>query len=89
MASHDAPERPRLEPASARRASHVSRRLQPWAVVFGVIFGAYVARTLQSPLGLDDDNDTLLFWVFFLVVMAALAGAFLAAALLVRGVRRR
>jgi hypothetical protein len=43
------------------------------SVVFGVIFGAYVAQKLQGPLGLDGDDDTLLFWAFFLALMAVLS----------------
>jgi hypothetical protein len=57
------------------------------SVVFGVIFGAFVAQKLQAPLGLDGHNDTLLFWAFFLAVMAVLSCAFAGAMLLVR--RRR
>jgi multisubunit Na+/H+ antiporter MnhE subunit len=59
------------------------------SVVFGVIFGAYVAQKLQGPLGLDGDDDTLLFWAFFLALMAVLSCAFAGAMLLVRRRRQR
>jgi hypothetical protein len=58
-------------------------------VIFGVIVGAYVSQKLQGPLGLDGENDTLLFWAFFLSVMALLTGAFIACAQLARSVRHR
>jgi hypothetical protein len=54
-----------------------------------VIVGAYVSQTLQRPLGLDGENDTLLFWAFFLSVMALLAGALIACAQLARSVGHR
>lgn len=59
------------------------------SVVFGVVVGAYVAQKLQGPLGLDGDNDTLLFWAFFLSLMGILSCAFAGAMLLVRRRRRR
>jgi hypothetical protein len=86
MSSLDAPERPLSATARRRRAS---RGLKTWGVIFGVIVGAYVSQKLQRPLGLDGQNDTLLFWAFFLSVMALLAGAFVAFALLARSVRHR
>jgi hypothetical protein len=86
MASLDAPERPRFAPASRRRTS---LGLRIWAALFGVIVGAYVSQKLRGPLGFDADDDTLLFWVFFLSVMALLAGAFIACVLLGRSVRHR
>jgi uncharacterized protein YneF (UPF0154 family) len=54
------------------------------AVCFGVVFGAYVSQKLQAPLGLDARDKTAVFWLFFLVVMALLAGVFLAVTTLVR-----
>jgi hypothetical protein len=54
-----------------------------------VIVGAYVSQKLQHPLGLDGDNDTLLFWAFFLSVMAVLSALFVGCVLLARSLRRR
>jgi hypothetical protein len=54
-----------------------------------VIFGAYVAQKLRGPLGLDSDSDRLLFWAFFLALVAVLSYAFVGAVLLVRRRRRR
>lgn len=66
----------------------VSRGLRTSAVCFGVVFGAYVARKLQTPLGLDGEGDMALVWAFSLAVMAVLAFVFVAVALLMRAIRR-
>jgi hypothetical protein len=67
----------------------VSLALRIWAVVFGVIVGAYVSQKLQGPLGLDGDDHKLLFWAFFIWVMAGLAVAFVGGVLFARRLRGR
>jgi hypothetical protein len=88
MTGFHAPERP-TSPAQDRSSrTIVSRGLRISAVGFGVVFGAYAAQKLQTPIGLDDDGDAALFWVFSLAVMALLAFVFVAVALLLRAIRR-
>jgi hypothetical protein len=58
-------------------------------VAFAVIAGAGVSQKLQHPLGLDGDNRTLLFWPFFLSVMAVLSALCVGWMLLARSLRRR
>jgi uncharacterized membrane protein YeaQ/YmgE (transglycosylase-associated protein family) len=57
------------------------------AVCFGVVFGAYVAQKLRTPLGLDDDGPAW-FWALSLAVMGLLACVFVAVVFLVRALRR-
>jgi hypothetical protein len=88
MAEFHAPERPASRAQDRSSRTLVSRGLRISAVGFGVVFGAYAAQKLQTPVGLEDDGDTALFWVFSLAVMALLAFVVVAMALLVRAIRR-
>ncbi len=84
MAEPASPEGPGDRPPKSLRerlAVGPTRRVQVLSVVFGVIFGAYVAETLRAPLGFGADHE-LLFWVFFLIVMAILALLFMCAGVL-------
>ena len=84
MAEPAAPEGPRDRSSKSLRgrlAVGPSRRLQVLSVVSGVIFGAYVAEKLRAPLGFGANHE-LLFWVFFLIVMAILALLFMCAGVL-------
>jgi hypothetical protein len=76
-------------PLSGRIHARPSRRVRIASVVFGVAVGAYVSQKLRAPLGFEAEDDTLLFWLFFLSVMALLSAVFLGAALLLASVRRR
>ena len=88
MAQFHAPEGPTSPPRDRSSRTLVSRRLRISAVGFGVVFGAYAAQKLQTPLGLDGDGYTALFWAFSLAVMAFLAFVLVAVVLLVRVIRR-
>jgi len=87
MGSIDAPERPHAAREDSRR-SPISHRLKISAAFFGVIMGAYVSQKLQEPVGLDGDDETLLFWMFFLSVMGLAGGLLLGVVVLARTVRR-